>query len=39
MRDNLATFLDTHGRRMLLVAAIVKAIASEQSVHTPKSTT
>ncbi len=39
MRDNLATFLHTHGRRMLPVAAIGAAIASEQSIHTQKSTT
>ena len=39
MLDNLATFLDTHGRRGLLVAAIGAAIASEQSIHTQKRTT
>ena len=39
MRDNLATFLHTHGRRMLLVAAIGAAIGSEQSIHTQKRTT
>ena len=39
MRDNLATFLHAHGRRVLLVAVIGAAIASEQSLHTQKSTT
>jgi hypothetical protein len=39
MRDNLATFLRTHGRRVLPVAAIGTAITSEQSLHTQKSTT
>ena len=39
MRHNLATFLHTHGRRVLLVAAIGPAIASEQSSHIRKSTT
>ena len=39
MLDNLATFLRTHGRRVLLVAVIGTAIASERSIHTQKSTT
>ena len=39
MLDNLATFLHTHGRRVLLAAAIGAPIASEQSIHTQKSTT
>jgi hypothetical protein len=39
MLDNLATFLHTHGRRMLLVAVIGTAISSEQSIHTEKRTT
>ena len=39
MRDSLATFLHTHGRRVLLVAAIGGAIAPKQSIHTQKSTT
>ena len=37
--DNLATFLHAHGRRLLLVAVIGTAIASEQSIHTRKRTT
>lgn len=39
MRDNLATFPHAHGRRVLLVAVIGAAIASEQSIHTQKRTT
>ena len=39
MLANLATFLHTHRRPALLVAAIAAAIASEQSIHTRKSTT
>ena len=39
MLDNLVMFLDTHGRRVLLVAVIGAAIASEQSIHTQERTT
>jgi hypothetical protein len=39
MLDNLATFPHAHGRRVLLVAVIGTAIASDQSLHTQKSTT
>jgi hypothetical protein len=39
MLDNLATFPHAHGRRVLLVAMIGAGIASEQSIHTQKSTT
>ena len=39
MRDNLATFLHTHGRRVLPVAAIGTAVVSEQSIHIQESTT
>ena len=39
MLDNLTTFSHTHGRRVLLVAVIGTAIASEPSIHTQKSTT
>ena len=39
MLDNLATFLHTHGRRVLQVAVIGTAIAPNQSIHTRKSTT
>lgn len=39
MLDNLATFPHAHGRRVLLVAAIGAAIASEHSIHTQKGTT
>ena len=39
MLNNLATFPHAHGRRVLLVAVIGAAIASEQSIHTQESTT
>ena len=39
MLDNLAMFPHAHGRRVLLVAMIGTAIASEQSIHTQKRTT
>ena len=39
MLDNLVMFLDAHGRRVLLVAVIGAAIASEQSIHTQERTT
>jgi hypothetical protein len=39
MLDYLATFLHAHGRRVLLVAVIGAAIASEQSIHTQKRAT
>jgi len=39
MLDNLATFPHARGRRVLLVAMICAAIASEQAIHTQKSTT
>jgi hypothetical protein len=39
MLDNLATSHHTHGGRVLLVAVIGTAIASEQSIRTQKSTT
>jgi hypothetical protein len=39
MLDNLATFLHTHERRVLLVAVIGAAIAPKQSIHNQKSTT
>ena len=37
MLENRATFLHAHARPVLRVAAIGAAIASEQSIHTPKS--
>ena len=39
MLDNLVMFLHAHGRRVLLVAVIGAAIASEQSIHTQERTT
>ena len=39
MLDNLATFLLTRGRPVLLLVVIGTAIASEQSIHTQQSTT
>ena len=39
MLDNLATFLHTHGRRVLLVAVSDAASAPELSIHTQKRTT
>lgn len=39
MLDYLATFFHTHGRRVLLVAAIGAAIDSEQSIQTQESAT
>jgi hypothetical protein len=39
MLDNLATFLHTRGRRVLLVSVIGAALDSEQSIHTQKGTT
>ena len=39
MLDNPATFLHTHGRRVLLVAAVGAALAPKPSIHTQERTT
>ncbi len=39
MLDNPATFLHTHGRRVLLVAAVGAALGPKRSIHTQERTT